>query len=152
MTTSLIWLSLALVAVTIEAAVTNLVFLFVALAALLAAYTAALGAEFLVQVGAFGLTSLALPLLLRPRLLTRLGGQGVPSRTEALVGELAQVTDPIDPVLGTGRVIVNGHDWAAQSSAPLAAGTIVRIDGADGIVLLVRPVATTSSIPPTQSV
>ena len=61
------------------------------------------------------------------------------SRTEALMGETGQVTEAIDPVLGTGRVVVNGHDWAARSMDPIAVGTQVMVDGSDGIVLLVSP-------------
>ena len=61
----------------------------------------------------------------------------MPSRTEALAGKLAHVTEAIDPVRGTGRVNVAGEDWAARSAAPVPAGAEVRVDGADGIVLLV---------------
>jgi membrane protein implicated in regulation of membrane protease activity len=73
--------------------------------------------------------------LLRPRLVKRLGGRGVPSRTEALVGRDGVVTQDIDARLGTGRVNVGGEDWAARSAAPLAIGTKIRVHGADGIVL-----------------
>ena len=64
---------------------------------------------------------------------------GVDSRTERLVGQRAQVTEPIDPVLGTGRVVVAGDDWSARSDRALPSGTEVRIDGHDGIVLQVSP-------------
>ena len=37
--------------------------------------------------------------------------------------------------VGTGRVNVGGEDWAARSREPIAAGTKVRVVGADGIVL-----------------
>ena len=72
---------------------------------------------------------------LRSRLLGRLGGPGVPSRTEPLIGRHGLVTHDIDPTLGTGRVNVGGEDWAARSREPIAAGTEVRVVGADGIVL-----------------
>jgi membrane protein implicated in regulation of membrane protease activity len=77
---------------------------------------------------------------LRRFFVHRLRGPGVPSRTEAITGRIAEVTEPIDPVRGLGRVNVEGHDWAARASVPVPAGGRVRIDGADGIVLLVSPV------------
>ena len=68
-------------------------------------------------------------------LLSRLGGQGVPSRTDPLIGRHGQVTDDIDPTIGTGRINVAGQDWAARSQESLPTGTRVRVVAADGIVL-----------------
>jgi membrane protein implicated in regulation of membrane protease activity len=62
-------------------------------------------------------------------------GQGVPTRTEPLVGRHGQVTHDIDPTLGTGRINVGGEDWAARSGEAIPTGTKVRVIGADGIVL-----------------
>jgi membrane protein implicated in regulation of membrane protease activity len=149
-TFSLGWVTLALVALGAEAIVANLVFLFVSVAALLAADIAALGGSVPIQIAAFAFTAALLPALLRPRLLEKLSGRGVLSRTEALMGATAHVTEQIDPVRGTGRVVVNGQDWAARSSSTVPFGATVQIEGADGIVLLVTPLAApTASLPPT---
>ena len=59
----------------------------------------------------------------------------MPSRTEPLIGRHGLVTTDIDPTLGTGRVTVGGEDWAARSADPIAAGTKIKVVGADGIVL-----------------
>jgi membrane protein implicated in regulation of membrane protease activity len=77
--------------------------------------------------------------MLRPRFLSKLDSQGVPTRTEALVGKPGIVTETVDPNLGTGRVRVLGEDWAAQSDTALPVGTLVHVDGANGIVLNVLP-------------
>jgi membrane protein implicated in regulation of membrane protease activity len=45
------------------------------------------------------------------------------------------VTHDIDHTLGAGRVNVGGEDWAARCAEPIAAGTKIRVVGADGIVL-----------------
>jgi len=138
MTLLAVWLALALLAGIVEMIVPALVCLFVAVAALLTAALAWFGASVAVQVVFFAISSLLLLLLVRPLFATRrIGGAGVPSRTEALAGKLAHVTEAIDPVRGTGRVNVAGEDWAARSAAPVPAGAEVRVDGADGIVLLV---------------
>lgn len=138
MTLLAVWLALALLAGIVEMIVPALVCLFVAIAALLTAGLAGLGFSPAVQVVFFAVASVVLLLVVRPILATkRLGGAGVPSRTEALAGKVAHVTEAIDPVRGTGRVNVAGEDWAARSVAPVPAGAEVRVDGADGIVLLV---------------
>jgi membrane protein implicated in regulation of membrane protease activity len=138
---ALIWIAIAVIALGIEATNLNLIFLFGGLAALLAGTLAALGIPPLGQILGFGLAALVIPLLLRPRLLRRLGGVGVLSRTDALIGQTATVTKAIDPVVGAGRVLVQGHDWAANSTEPIAEGALVEVLGSDGIVLLVAPIA-----------
>jgi membrane protein implicated in regulation of membrane protease activity len=57
------------------------------------------------------------------------------SRTDALLGQRGVVTEPIDPRLGAGRVVIAGNDWAAQAEHALAANTDIVVDGADGLVL-----------------
>jgi membrane protein implicated in regulation of membrane protease activity len=77
--------------------------------------------------------------LVRPRMVKRLGPGKLPSRTERLVGQTALVTQAINPVLGTGRILVTGEDWAAKSEDPVDQGAKVIVHGADGIVLIVSP-------------
>ena len=77
--------------------------------------------------------------LIRPRMMSRLGSQGVPSRTEPLIGREGVVTFDIETTVGAGRVNVGGEDWAARAPTPLAAGTRIRVVAADGIVLEVVP-------------
>jgi len=42
-------------------------------------------------------------------------------------------------------VLVQGHDWAANSTEPILEGALVEVLGSDGIVLLVAPVAELTS-------
>jgi membrane protein implicated in regulation of membrane protease activity len=136
-----VWVVVALGAGILEVAVPAFGFVFVTLAALVAAVLALLGLDLAVQVVVFAGATLFFLLVLRRFFVHRLrGGPGVPSRTEALQGKLAEVTEPIDPVRGSGRVLVEGHDWAARSPVAVPSGVRVRIDGADGIVLLVSPI------------
>ena len=138
---TLVWIGLAIVTIGVEFVVTSFIFLFIALAALVAAMLAALTIGLPGQIVVFALLALLLPVLLRRNLMSRFSGRGVPSRTEALIGATGEVTETIDPVRGTGRVIVNGQDWAARSSGPVPAGVNVEVVAADGIVLVVRQLA-----------
>jgi len=135
----LLWLGIGIAALVIELASLGFVFFFVGIAALVAAVLAQLGLGLPVQIVTFAAASLALPVWLRRRLLERISGGGVPSRTDALIGSEAEVTQALDPVLGTGRVVAGGQDWAARSTVPLPAGTRVIVTDADGITLLVDP-------------
>ena len=76
--------------------------------------------------------------LLAPYVIKR-RGHAVPSRTEPLIGQVAIVSEAIEPVRGKGRVTVEGQDWAARSTEPVAAGAHVTVVDADGIVLIVEP-------------
>ena len=136
---TLLWLGVALAALVIELASVSFILLFVACAAVVTAVLAQLGVGLAVQIIVFAAASLLLPVLLREPLLQRVSGRGVLSRTDALIGLEARVTNAVDPVLNTGRVTVGGQDWAAQASVALPTGTPVRVTGADGITLLVAP-------------
>jgi membrane protein implicated in regulation of membrane protease activity len=137
--TAFVWLTVALVAAIIEIILPTFGFIFAAGGAVAAAGVAALGGGTTLQIATFIIVLLLSLVLIRPRLVASLGSRGVPSRTEALIGKTARVTDDINPTLGTGRINVAGEDWAAASDRLISVGTDVRVTGADGIVLRVTP-------------
>jgi membrane protein implicated in regulation of membrane protease activity len=139
--TAVMWVTVAILAAIVEISIPHFGVIFVALAAGGSAVAALLGLNLPTQIAAFIIVLGVSWVFLRPRVLARLAAApGVPSRTQALVGTQGLVTEGIDPTIGTGRVNVGGQDWAARSASPLAAGTRVRVVGADGIVLEVTPV------------
>lgn len=132
---ALAWLVLAIVAAVIEMSVPHFGSVFVSAGALAAAAAAVLSAGVPVQIVAFAFVLVVSAVVLRPWLVARAAGRGIPSRTGQLIGKDGVVTHEIDPAVGTGRVNVGGEDWAARSAGAVAAGTHVRVVGADGIVL-----------------
>ena len=138
---ALAWVALAIVAAIIEVSLPHFGVIFVSAAALIAGLVAFFGAGIVTQVVTFVVVLAGSLALLRPVLIARLGkARGVPSRTEALVGQAGLVTIDIDPQVGAGRVNIGGQDWAARAAGPLSVGTRVRVVGSDGIVLEVTPV------------
>jgi membrane protein implicated in regulation of membrane protease activity len=133
--TALVWLAIAFIAAVVEVSIPHFGFAFVGAGAIVAAAAAFFGFSVQVQLASFVVVMTLSIVLLRSALLTWIGGRGVPSRTEALVGRQGIVTNDIDPTLGTGRINVGGEDWAARCPEPVATGTTVRVTGADGIVL-----------------
>ena len=137
--TALGWLGVAFVAAIIEVSVPHFGSMFVSLGAVAGATAALLGFGVPVQLGTFIVVMVVSLVALRSRLVGALGGPGVPTRTEPLIGRHGLVTQEIDPTVGTGRVTVGGEDWAARSKGVIALGTKVKVIGADGIVLEVTP-------------
>jgi membrane protein implicated in regulation of membrane protease activity len=132
---SLSWLAVALVAAILEVSLPHFGCVFVSAGAVAAAAAAFFGFGVAAQIGVFVVVMTVSIVALRQNLLSRLGGRGLPSRTEPLVGRHGQVTHDIDPTLGTGRINVGGEDWAARCAEPLPTGTKIRVVAADGIVL-----------------
>jgi membrane protein implicated in regulation of membrane protease activity len=133
--TAMLWLAVAFVATVIEISVPHFGSAFVAAGAVAAAAASFLGYGLSVQLSTFIVVLVVSLVTLRSRLLGRIGGPGVPSRTAPLVGRHGIVTQDLEPLLGTGRVTVSGEDWAARSTEPIPAGATVKVVGADGIVL-----------------
>ena len=136
---ALLWIVVAIVAAVVEISIPHFGLIFVSVAAGAAALASAFGAGLVAQLVIFTIAILGSFTVLRPMFVKNLHGPGVPGRTEALLGRDGVVTEPIDPVTGTGRVNVGGQDWAARCGASVAAGTVIKVVGADGIVLEVRP-------------
>jgi membrane protein implicated in regulation of membrane protease activity len=133
------WLAIAFVAAILEVSIPHFGSAFVSAGAIAAAAAAYLGASVPLQIGTFVVVLMVSLIALRSTLVGKLGGRGVPSRTDTLIGRHGIVTHEIDPTIGAGRVNVSGEDWAARSAQSVAAGTRVRVIAADGIVLEVTP-------------
>ena len=129
------WLAVATIAAILEVSLPHFGSAFVSAGGIAGAAAAYLGYGVEAQFAAFVIVLTVSIAVLRTRILERIGGPGVPSRTAPLIGRHGVVTHDVDPAIGTGRVNVGGEDWAARSGEPIAAGTKVRVVGADGIVL-----------------
>ena len=133
------WLGFALILAILEITSPTFFFLFLSAAAVGAMVAALCGLNMSLQLLIFGCGILLSLLLLRPRLLARLNSNPpLPSRSEVLKGKYGKVTQAIEPHLGSGRVQVEGEDWAASSKGAIPSGADIVVIGADGIILLVR--------------
>jgi membrane protein implicated in regulation of membrane protease activity len=137
---ALAWLAVATIAAILEVSVPHFGSAFVSAGAVAAAVAAYLGFSLTAQFASFVVVLTLSIALLRTRILERVGGPGVPSRTASLIGRHGVVTHDVDSTIGSGRVNVGGEDWAARSSESIATGTKVRVVSADGIVLEVTRV------------
>ncbi len=60
---------------------------------------------------------------------------GGPTGPASLIGSLGTVRDALDPI---GMIKIGPELWKAKSSAPAAAGDVVRVVGCSGMTLLVE--------------
>lgn len=98
------------------------------------------GAEY--QIAFFCTGSAALFFGARPIILRWLQPPCEARKTnvDALIGKKGQVTEALDPVQRTGRVLLGGEDWRAVSDPPekINAGVEVVVVNAQGATLIVR--------------
>jgi membrane protein implicated in regulation of membrane protease activity len=134
-----IWITVAVVAAIVEVSVPHFGVIFVSAGAVAAALAAFLGLGLAAQMILFIIVVGVSFLVLRPKIIANMGAAGVPGRTELLIGREGIVTHDIETSVGSGRVNVEGQDWAARAAAPIAAGSRIKVVGADGIVLEVKP-------------
>lgn len=139
------WVGAALAFGIVEMTTLDLLFLMLALGALVAAVVAGAGLPLVVQalvfVGAAGLFVLALrPIALR---YVRLQGRGAKLGVAGHVGQTATVLDDVTD--RSGLVKLRGETWTAraelegQQFAPGDLVTVVRIDGATAVVAAAPP-------------
>jgi membrane-bound serine protease (ClpP class) len=57
---------------------------------------------------------------------------------DALLGQIAVVTKPLEPV---GQVMVHGELWEAHSATPAPRDTRVRVTAVNGLTLTVEPLS-----------
>lgn len=139
------WVGVALALGIIEMTTLDLLFLMLALGALVAAVAAGAGLALVWQVLIFAVAAGLFVVALRPMALRhlRVVGRGGPMGIEGNIGQtatvLAEVTDR------SGLVKLRGEDWTARAElageryAPGDLVTVVRIDGATAVVTAATP-------------
>src|SRR3989441_6179391 len=97
--TALLWLVVAFIAAILEVSIPHFGSVFVSAGAIAAAAAAFFGYPVQLQVMVFVVVLVVSLVGLRSRLIGRLGGQGVPSRTDQIIGRHGLVTSDIDPTV-----------------------------------------------------
>ena len=136
-----IWLWVVVLAAVIEAAVPALVSVWFALGGLAAMIASVAGASREVQLAVFLIVSILALAAVRP-LSKRLLAKGAsPTNADRCLGKPGVVTEDIDNVTGTGRVLVNGNSWAALAEPPdrrLVKGNLVIVERIEGVKVVVK--------------
>ncbi len=139
------WVGAALALGIVEMNTLDLIFLMLALGALVAAVVAGAGLPLVVQVLVFGVAAGLFVFALRPVALryVRLEGRGGPMNVEGNIGQTATVLQEVTD--RSGLVKLRGEEWTARAELAgqtLAVGdlvTVVKIDGATAVVTPAAP-------------
>lgn len=141
---AVVWLVVGLLLVAAETLSGEFVLLMLGAGALSAAGVDALGAPIWLDVVVFGVVSMALVSLARPKLRRRLqGASGSRTNVERLVGDKAVVLATVDA--HGGQVKLAGEVWTAraydehQVLQPGASVTVMEIAGATALVWSANP-------------
>lgn len=138
-----IWLIVGLIMLLAELVSVTIVFIFIALGALITALLVFVGildqTDTLLQIVTFAVSSLLTMLLLRKRAKGWVNKSSKDGDYTEYAGESAMVIKDI-PASGEGRIFYRGAEWIALSAThtPIAAGTKVLIERTEGIKLYVK--------------
>lgn len=137
-----IWLGAIVFFVILESVTFQLVAVWFIAGSVAAFICALLKVDPLVQVGIFVAVSALFLVLLRPLVKKRAEVTSVPTNVDRLLGRIAIVQQPINNQFGTGRVVIEGEDWAARSldGLPLEADISVIVHAIDGVKLIVSKI------------
>ena len=138
---TIFWLILFVVLLVIEIFTMGLTTVWFAGGALVAFVLAFAGLGLPVQIIVFLLVSILLLVLTRPIAIKFFNQERQKTNADSLIGQRAVVLETIDTLHGTGRVEVNGMEWSAKvedATAVIEAGTVVSIEGIQGVKLIVK--------------
>ncbi|MGN1398732.1 MAG: NfeD family protein [Erysipelotrichaceae bacterium] len=139
---TLLWIIVAVGSFVIElATLGNLICIWFSLGALFSLVLSLLQVNEVIQYVAFFVVSIIAMLIIRPLAHKYLRGNTVPTNSDRLIGQLAQLLEPIS-LNSWGKVSISGVDWSCTSedNSDIAKDTIVKIVAIDGAKLVVKKI------------
>ena len=138
---TIIWLVLMIAFLIAEAATVVTISLWFAGGALVALVASLLGAPLWLQVTLFFLVSAALLGSLRGMVKKHFTPKLERTNVDAIIGSSGYVTVEIDNIKATGTVKLGAMEWSARATAgaPIAVGTLVKVDKIEGVKVFVTP-------------
>lgn len=136
----LFWAIVTIVLVVAEIGTVQLIAIWFGAGSLVAFITSFFGIDFKIQIAVFLLVSIVLLLLTRPFVKKFLSNKRVATNADSIIGQKGLVYEPIDNLHQSGRITVNGLDWAAraeddnQTFEVNQLCEVVRIEGVKAIV------------------
>lgn len=132
---AIIWLSLMVIFIIIEANTVTLVSTWFAVGSLAALISSLLDAPVWLQAVLFFVVSGILLASLRPLVRKYIKPRVVATNVDAIIGSTGYVTADIDNVSAQGQVKLGAMEWTARSTAgtPIPKGTLVKVDRIEGV-------------------
>lgn len=145
---AVIWLVLLVIFLVAEASTVTVISLWFAAGALAALLASLTGGGVPFQVFVFLAVSVAAMAALRPLVRKYITPKLTPTNTDSIIGTTGFVTGDIDNDAAQGQVKLGGMYWTARSTsgAPVAAGTLIRVDRIEGVKVYVSPAEVSAQV------
>lgn len=140
---SVIWLVLLVVFLIVEGACpVHLVSIWFAAGALAAGLAALCGGAVWLQITLFLVVSCGLLIATLPLIKKFMTPKIIKTNVDSIIGSQGYVTASVDNLSAVGQVKLGGMEWTARShnGNPIPAGTLVRVEGIEGVKAIVSPV------------
>lgn len=136
------WAVLFILSIIIEAATAQLLTAWFIAGSFLAMIACLAGAPLVIQVIIFIASSILTAFITIPFMVKAKVNKEAEEPFKKLIGEMAQVVEPLNYITGEGRVLVKGVYWAAEevNKVNLDIGEIVKVLDVSGAKLLVSKV------------
>ena len=140
-TLQIVWLSLMVLFLIIEAAAPGLTSIWFAAGALAALLASFFTAPLWLQIVLFIVVSVVTIIITRPLAKKYVNSRVQATNADMVIGQSATVTERIDNVAGTGMATVGGRSWTARSSdgRVIEAGELTEVKAIEGVKLLLVP-------------
>lgn len=138
-----VWIGLLALALLVEAFTADFVAIWFFPAALISMVLAFFEVPVPVQILVFALVGLALVFATRPLCKRLVKGKRTKTNTDALIGEVALVTEEISNIAEMGEVRLNGLRWSARAADPtcvISEGKQVEVLEIRGVKLIVKEI------------
>ena len=139
---TLFWAALSIVLIIAEIVTVQLVSIWFAAGSLAAFIGSFFGIDFYWQIIIFIIVSVICLAATRPFVKKITKKDHTKTNVDALIGEECIVKEKVDNLNGTGRVILKGLDWAAQSedNSVIEEGTVCRVLSISGVKVIIKAV------------
>ena len=136
---TLFWVIAMVVFLVVEAVTVGLASIWFAVGALIAMFTAMVGAPIWLQILVFLAVSALTLYFTRPLVKKYVNGRVQPTNADMLIGKECRVTETIDNIAGPGAVYVDGKTWSArcENDEVIPEGMLVKAIRIDGVKLIV---------------
>lgn len=137
-----IWLIIFVILLGIEIGTMALTTIWFAIGAIAGLIAALLGASTVVQIVVFLTVSFVVLIFYRPLAIKHVNTKLIKTNVDELVGKEGRVTEKVDNLSQTGRMVVGGMDWSARTERDdviVEVGTVVKVVKVVGAKLLVEP-------------
>lgn len=137
----IVWLGIMILMLVIEVATLGLTTIWFAGGALVATLLALLDVPILIQIIVFLIVSGILVYFTRPIAVKKFNKTRTLTNVESVAGKQAVVSETIDNVNGTGKIMLDGMEWTARTKEDgtvISEGKLISVISVEGVKAIVE--------------